>query len=73
LWAFTQALNVTVTLWLLFTQSVGTYMLAKTATSTTLTVTAIAVSALWFRRSMKRHGILVTFGGLRRDTRVQAA
>jgi hypothetical protein len=66
LWAFTQAANVTVTLWLLFTQSVGTYLVAKTAVSSTLTVSAIIVSTLWFRRSMARHGILVTFGGLRR-------
>jgi hypothetical protein len=71
LWAFIQGLNVTVTLWLLFTQSVGTYMLAKTATSMTLTVSAIVISTLWFRSSMRRHGILVTFPSLRRDTRVQ--
>jgi uncharacterized protein DUF3159 len=67
LWAFTQALNVGITLWLLFTQSVGTYMLAKTATSSTLTVSAIIVSTLWFRRSMARHGINVSFATLRRD------
>jgi hypothetical protein len=67
LWAFTQAINVTVTLWLLFTQSIGMYMVAKTAASTTLTVSAIVVSTLWFRRSMARHGIHVTFATLRRD------
>jgi hypothetical protein len=69
LWAFTQALNVAVTLWLLFTQSVGTYVVAKTALSSTLTVSAIIVSTLWFRRSMARHGIVVTFASLRRDAR----
>jgi hypothetical protein len=65
LWAFTQAMNVGVTLWLLFTQSLATYVVAKTATSATLTVSAIIVSTLWFRRSMARNGILVTVGSAR--------
>jgi hypothetical protein len=69
LWAFTQACNVAVTLWLLFTQSVGTYLVAKTAVSTSFTVTAIIISTLWFRRSMARHGIVVTVASLRRDRR----
>jgi hypothetical protein len=67
LWAFVQACNVTVTLWLLFTQSVGTYLVAKTAVSTSFTVTAIILSTLWFRRSMARNGIVVTVASLRRD------
>jgi hypothetical protein len=65
LWAFTQTVNVSLTLWLLFTQSIGTYMVVKTATSTCLTVGAIVVSTLWFRRSMARHGISVSVGALR--------
>jgi hypothetical protein len=69
LWAFTQAINVAVTLWLLFTQSIGTYVVAKTAASFVLTVSAIIVSTLWFRRSMARHGIHVTFASLRRESR----
>ena len=68
LWAFTQTVNVVVTLWLLFTQSIGTYMVAKTATSSLLTVSAIIVSTLWFRRSMARHGIHVTVASLRRES-----
>jgi hypothetical protein len=67
LWAFTQAINVGLTLWLLFTQSLATYVVAKTAASSTLTVSAIIISTLWFRRSMARHGIVVTFASLRRD------
>jgi Protein of unknown function (DUF3159) len=67
LWAFIQSINVIVTLWLLFTQSIPTYMVAKTATSTTLTVSAIVLSTLWFRRSMARHGILVTVASWKRD------
>jgi Protein of unknown function (DUF3159) len=69
LWAFTQGLNVGVTLWLLFTQSIGTYVVAKTAASMCLTVGAIIVSTLWFRRSMARNGIVVTVAAFRRDVR----
>ena len=67
LWAFIQTINVAVTLWLLFTQSIGTYVLAKTAASSVLTMSAIIFSTLWFRRSMARHGIHVTFASLRRE------
>jgi intracellular septation protein A len=69
LWAFIGAVNVSVTLWLLFTQSIGTYVVAKTAASSGLTVSAIIISALWFRRSMARHGIVVTVASFRRDAR----
>jgi hypothetical protein len=48
LWAFIGAVNVTVTLWLLFTQSIGTYVVAKTAASSGLTVSAIIISTLCF-------------------------
>jgi hypothetical protein len=66
LWAFIQAMNVAVTLWLLFTQSIGTYVVAKTALSSSLTVSAIIISTLWFRHSMARNGIVVTFASWRR-------
>jgi hypothetical protein len=69
LWAFIQGMNVAVTLWLLFTQSIGTYVVAKTALSSTLTVSAIIISTLWFRHSMARNGIVVTFASWRRAAR----
>lgn len=59
LWAATQLVNASVTLWLLMSQEIGTFVIARTATSSTLTVGAIAVSTWWFRRSMARQGILV--------------
>jgi hypothetical protein len=34
-----------------------------------LTVSAIIVSTLWFRRSMARNGIVVTVASLGRDSR----
>ena len=59
LWAFAQALNATVTIYLLFSQSLGTFVVLRTVVSTGITLLAIAASALWFKRSMRRHGISV--------------
>jgi hypothetical protein len=58
LWAVTQLANASVTLWLLLSESLATFLIAKTLVSWGLTGTAIAVSTIWFRRSMTRHGIL---------------
>lgn len=58
LWAFTQLANATVTLWLLLSQSLATFLVAKTLVSWGLTGGAILISTLWFRRSMRRHGVL---------------
>lgn len=66
LWAFTQILNAALTIWLLLTQSLGTFVVAKTAASLTFTVVAIAASTFWFHRSMARHGIVVTVGAIGR-------
>jgi len=58
LWAGTQLANAAVTFWLLFSQSLATFLVAKTLVSWGLTGGAIVVSTIWFRRSMTRHGIL---------------
>lgn len=65
LWAFAYATNATLTVWLLLTQSLGTFVLARVVLSWTLTITAIVVSALWFRRTMARNGIHVRLPTLR--------
>ena len=62
LWAVTQLANASVTLWLLFSESLATFLIAKTLVSWGLTGTAIVVSTIWFRRSMTRHGILARRG-----------
>lgn len=59
LWAFAQTLNATLTVWLLFTQSLGTFVVARYAVSWSVTIGAIVASTLWFRTSMARQGILV--------------
>jgi hypothetical protein len=58
LWAITGFLNASVALWLQFSQSVGTFVLAKSLASAGITVLAIAISVVWFKRSMTRHGVI---------------
>jgi len=53
-WGVTQLLNAAVTLWLLVSQSVGTYVVTRTAMSWTLTAAGIAVSVVWFARVLQR-------------------
>ena len=50
LWGVVQLLNAGLTLWLLLSQSLGTFVVVRTTMTNTLTVTAIAISVLWFRR-----------------------
>ena len=63
LWAFVQLTNAAVSIWLLVTQPISTYVVARTATSWVLTAAAVVVSTLYFRRSMRRHGITVHWRG----------
>jgi hypothetical protein len=58
LWALSGFLNVSVALWLQFSQSVGTFVFAKSLASGAITATAVAISVVWFKRSMTRHGVL---------------
>jgi hypothetical protein len=61
LWAFVQLGNAAVTVWLLVSQPVATFVVAKTFVSTAATGTAVALSALWFWRSMRGVGVHVRF------------
>jgi len=60
LWAFAQLTNAALTIWLLLSQSIGTYVVAKTFVSLGLSGLAIGLSTLWFHRTMRRHGIDVS-------------
>lgn len=53
-WGVTQLLNAAITLWLLVSQSVATYVITRTAMSWTLTLTAIGVSIWWFLQMSRR-------------------
>ncbi len=55
LWGATQLLNAGITLWLLVSQSVSTYVITRAAMSWTLTALAIAVTVVWFIRMARRH------------------
>jgi Protein of unknown function (DUF3159) len=68
LWAAAQAANAALTLWLLFSQSLSTFVVFRSVVSAGTTITAIAISTLWFRWCMRRHGITV-----RMAPRVRAA
>jgi hypothetical protein len=58
MWAVVGIANTIVTLALLISLPVGTFVILKTAFSFTITVAAIGVSAHWFRRSMIRDGFI---------------
>lgn len=63
LWALVQLTNAAVSVWLLTTQPVGTYVAARTVTSWLLTGGAILASTVYFKRSMHRNGITVHWRG----------
>jgi intracellular septation protein A len=53
LWAAVFLANAGISLWLLVSQSLATFLWTRTVTSLTLTGAAVAVSTLWFRRCMR--------------------
>jgi hypothetical protein len=61
LWAGVAFVNGVTALWLQLSQSVGTYVLVKNILNTSLTLSAVAVSILWFQRSMRRHGLVIAW------------
>jgi len=58
LWAAAQFANAAVTLYLLLSQSVGVFVVTRTLVSLAITVVTIAISAVWFLRSMRRAGVI---------------
>jgi hypothetical protein len=58
LWAAANFANALISLWLLLSQSVGVVVVSRAAVSFVVTGGAIALSVLWFRRSMREHGEL---------------
>lgn len=58
LWAFVLLGNAAVTMWLLLTEPVHIFVMAKTLSTGVLTAGAVIGSSLWFRASMHRHGLL---------------
>jgi len=58
MWAVVGFLNTGITIWLLLSQSTSTYVMIKTPLSVFVTVGTIAVSVVWFRRTMRRSGLM---------------
>lgn len=65
LWALVYAVNGTLTLSLLLSSSLGTFLVLRTTASTALTVLAIAASYLWFRRSLRDEGVVLRWAAAR--------
>ena len=73
LWAFAQTAQAAITIWLLFSQSIGTFVVLRTAVSVVVTVAALVASVVWFKRSMHRNGITVNLPTWRRAAVVGSA
>ncbi|GIU99459.1 MAG: hypothetical protein KatS3mg014_1075 [Actinomycetota bacterium] len=62
LWAFVLLANAAVTIGLLLTEGIATFLLTRTLATLVLMGGAVAVSTVWFRRGLRRHGLLATRG-----------
>ena len=59
LWAFTSLVNASVTLWLLFTQSVTTFVVIKSFMGPSFTAVTLGLAAIWFRYRMRTAGLVL--------------
>ena len=62
LWATVLMVNAGITLWLLLSSSLGTFVLERTAATWGLTALSIFLSITWFVASMRKDGITVEWG-----------
>jgi hypothetical protein len=58
LWAVTCLVNASVSVWLQFSQSVGTFVITKSLTQGALSVVAVGISVLWFKRTVARPALI---------------
>ena len=65
LWATVLMVNAGITLWLLLSSSLGTFVLERTAATWGLTALSIFLSITWFVSSMRKDGITVEWGRYR--------
>ncbi|MEZ5375044.1 MAG: VC0807 family protein [Acidimicrobiales bacterium] len=61
LWAATSLANAAVTLWLLFTQSVTTFVIIKSFMGPTFTAATLGIAAVWFRFRTRQDGVQLHF------------
>lgn len=58
LWAFVLLANAAITIALLLTEEIPTFLLTRTLATLVLMGSAVAVSTVWFRRGLRRHALL---------------
>jgi intracellular septation protein A len=63
LWALVFITNGVTTLWALASATVGNFLMVSTAGSYSVVALAAGVSLIWFRRSLRAHGITLRLGG----------
>ena len=61
LWAFTHTANAIVSIWLLASQPVSTYVVAKQGVSLTATITGMVLSTLLFKQAIRTHNVRLSF------------
>ena len=59
LWSLTSLINALITLWLLFTQSITTFMVVKSAMGPGFGIVMITAALLWFRHAAERQQVRV--------------
>ncbi|MFT7598033.1 MAG: hypothetical protein ACI8TP_000954 [Acidimicrobiales bacterium] len=62
LWAITSLLNAGLTLWLMLTQPITTFVVIKSFLGPSFTAATLAIAVLWFRSKMRRAGLGLEFG-----------
>ncbi len=61
LWAVTSLVNASLTLWLLLTQSVTTFVIIKSFMGPLFTAATLGIAAVWFRFRTSRAGVRLEF------------
>jgi hypothetical protein len=72
LWSVTSMINAALTLWLLLTQPVTTFVVVKSFLGPGFTAVTIGVSVVWFRFTMRRSGLRIVFASSPRRPRVES-
>jgi hypothetical protein len=67
LWAFVLLANAALTIWLLASQPIETFLLTRTIATFALMGGGVVLSTAWFHRSMRRHGLIGVPAGARAD------
>jgi hypothetical protein len=68
IWAVTSMVNASITVWLLLTQSVTTFVLVKSVLGPITAVVTIGAASIWFRLTLSRTGTSLTWSPSKRLT-----